>query len=402
MAEIDIHTILSEWPEAVGATISHTNSFCVALFTNDRKLLYANEAMSSLFKENPCDSLINPTFDQLVSSDQKNTLLFEGFITLGDYESINASIWARVYRKRSQILVLGGVNAAQLFEQNEQMHQMNTEIGNLQRQLMKEKATLKRTVTQLNRKNEELQTLNATKDKFFSIIAHDLRSPFNAIIGFSDLLVEQVKDQDYEAIGEHAETVQKLSMRTMNLLSNLIAWSRSQTGRLEYKPVTFNLSTFLKEIILMFTDIARQKSVQIRDDIPEDVQVYADQDMLGTVIRNLISNAIKYTDTDGEIMIRVENQPDGLRISISDNGVGIPKHKVDKVFDLNRSFSTIGTQKEKGTGLGLILCKDFVDRHGGEIGVESEEGKGSAFFFTIPHAASQGMEYAGTASTAIQ
>ncbi len=397
-----IHTILSEWPKEVGDAIVNTRSLCVALFATDKTLLYANQAMSALLRENPSETLINPTFDQLISADQKENLIFEGYVTLGDYDYVNASISARVYRKGNQILIMGGADAGQLFEQNEKLHQMNRDVANLQRQLMKEKAQLEKTVSQLNKKNEELKTLNATKDKFFSIIAHDLRSPFNAIIGFSDLLVSQVKEQDYEGIGEHAEIVQKLSMRTMNLLSNLIAWSRSQTGRLEYKPVTFNLSTFLNEIILMFADIARQKSIHIRDHIPDNVQVHADQDMLGTVLRNLISNAIKYTRENGVITVSVDNLPEALRVSVSDNGVGIPEDKVGKLFDLTRSFSTVGTHKEKGTGLGLILCRNFVARHGGEIRVESEEGEGSTFYFTIPNTASKVTEQEESAATAVQ
>uniref|UniRef100_UPI0035625ECB sensor histidine kinase n=1 Tax=Mariniphaga sediminis TaxID=1628158 RepID=UPI0035625ECB len=231
----------------------------------------------------------------------------------------------------------------------------------------------------------ELRHLNATKDKFFSIIAHDLKSPFNSIMGFSELLVEQMKEKDYEGIEKYADIILHSSGRALDLLMNLMEWARSQTGHMEFTPEFFELVSLIDEITPLFQEIGGQKSIAINTALPSNVPVFADKSMISTVLRNLISNAIKFSYTGGEIVISVgENQQSELTISVTDDGVGIPKNSMDKLFRIDENYSTKGTQNEKGTGLGLILCKEFVEKHGGKIWVESEEGKGSRFSFTIP------------------
>jgi PAS domain S-box-containing protein len=229
-----------------------------------------------------------------------------------------------------------------------------------------------------------LHDLNATKDKFFSIIAHDLKNPFNAIIGFSDILVEQVREKDYEGVEEYAEIIQSSSQRAMSLLSNLLEWSRTQTGRLHYNPIQFDIVSLVKEIILFLDDLSRQKTITISKELPHHLLVTADKSMIETILRNLISNSVKFTNCGGHISISVNVSSKGFTISVSDNGVGIEKTDQEKLFRIDKSHTTSGTQQEMGTGLGLLLCKEFVEMHGGEIGVESEKGKGSRFYFTIP------------------
>jgi two-component system sensor histidine kinase/response regulator len=233
--------------------------------------------------------------------------------------------------------------------------------------------------------NEELQKINAEKDKFFSIIAHDLKSPFNSILGFSDLLVEQMREKNYTGIDKYAELIQLSSTRVMDLLLNLMEWSRSQTGRMEFNPEYFELVVLIKDTDLLLSGAMEQKSISLSKSVPSNVSVYADKKMISTVLRNLISNAIKFTHPGGKITISVEERKAELRVSVSDNGVGIPKASIEKLFSIDESYSTVGTTNEKGTGLGLILCKDFVEKHGGKIWVESEEGKGSTFYFSIPN-----------------
>jgi hypothetical protein len=245
---------------------------------------------------------------------------------------------------------------------------------------------------QLALQNAELQKLNAEKDKFFSIIAHDLKSPFIGISGFSKVLVEQVREKDYDGIEKYAEIIQQSSKRAMDLLINLMEWASSQTGLMEFTPVTLEMGALINEIALMFDDIAGQKSIVIKRFLTPNAIVVTDKAMISTVLRNLISNAIKFTNPGGEIILSLEKNLSGeLTVSVSDDGVGIPKSRIDKLFRIDENFSTPGTQKEKGTGLGLILCKEFVEKHKGQIWVESEEGKGSTFSFVLPTRTSKSM-----------
>ena len=229
-----------------------------------------------------------------------------------------------------------------------------------------------------------LRELNATKDKFFSIIAHDLKSPFNAIIGFSNLLSEQMKERDYDGIEEYADIIQNSSIRAMSLLSNLLEWARSQTGKMDFQPENFELVSLIKEVIGISNDMAQQKSITIVQELPHDLNVYADKSMIATILRNLVSNAVKFTNLGGTIVISSEQASNGPVIAVADNGIGIASQALEKLFRIDQNISTKGTQNELGTGLGLILCKEFIEKHNGRIWAESEFGNGSKFCFTIP------------------
>jgi len=376
---------LSEWKNEFDDALTKTNSLCIAQFNIDKKLIYANQAISSLFVGEPHESFINPTFEKILSLDNAVPLIFEGFLTIGDYSSANnTSILAQIYRKKGKLLIIGGVNSAQLIEQNKTMHQLNHEISALQGNLIKEKNNLKYTFDLLNETNKELNQLNAEKDKFFSIIAHDLKSPFNAIIGFSDLLVAQVHKNNVEKINEYAGIIQQSSHRAMGLLMNLMEWSQSQTGRMNFSPANFELVELINEAVLLLNDSAVQKSITIGKNLPLSMLVYADKAMISTVLRNLISNAIKFTKSGGNIVISASENQNELIISVKDTGVGISNDRLEKLFHIDESYATTGTDNEKGTGLGLILCKEFVEKHHMKIWVESEVGIGSTFYFTIP------------------
>lgn len=236
----------------------------------------------------------------------------------------------------------------------------------------------------LKESEKRLLELNATKDKFFSIIAHDLKSPFTSIIGLSELLAEQVGRKDYDGIEEYANMIQSSSWRAMDLLTNLMEWSRSQTGRIEFNPVSINMAELIDEVSELLNVAAKQKNITISKDLPGGLTLFADRLMINTVLRNLISNAVKYTNNGGTIEISAVLKEKELEVSVKDNGIGLKKEALDKLFHIEESVSTPGTQDEEGTGLGLILCKDFVSKHGGKIRAESEPGNGSRFVFTIP------------------
>ncbi len=241
----------------------------------------------------------------------------------------------------------------------------------------------KQTEAALKESETRLRELNATKDKFFSIIAHDLKNPFQSIMGFSDLLTEQINEKNYGGIAEYAGIIQNSSQRAMNLLTNLLEWSRSQTGKMEFNPEYIEIIILINEAIKLADDAARQKSITIYKELPRYAAVFADKAMLGAILRNLISNAIKFTNPGGRIVISAEQKQDELMVAVSDNGVGIEKDAIAKLFRIEENLSTRGTQNERGTGLGLILCKEFIEKHGGKIWVESEPGKGSKFIFTL-------------------
>lgn len=243
----------------------------------------------------------------------------------------------------------------------------------------------KNALEEIVKSEQKLSELNATKDKFFSIIAHDLKNPFNAILGFSNLLVEQIQAKNYEGVEEYAGIIRNASEQSISLLSNLMEWSRSQTGRLKFNPETIEIGVLVNEVAVLLKDSAQKKSITITtEDLPKEM-VYADRAMINTILRNLVSNAIKFTYPGGKIVIAAEHTPEELVVSVSDNGVGMKKELIDRLFHIEENVSTSGTQQEEGTGLGLILCKEFVDYHNGRIWVESEVGKGSTFFFTLPY-----------------
>ncbi len=236
---------------------------------------------------------------------------------------------------------------------------------------------------------KKLLDSNKTKDKFFSIIAHDLRSPFNSMLGFSKMLNKNFDKYDTEKQKKLLGFVHIDIQNTYKLLENLLLWSRSQQGVIDFKPKKETLYLLFVDIIEVLKQSAKNKSITLTNQISKNLNVNADIDMFSTIIRNLISNAIKFTPRGGEILINArsitdENKQGFAEITVKDNGVGISKEIQSKLFDIGENRSTEGTENEEGTGLGLILCKEFVEKHGGKIWVESEVGTGSSFVFTLP------------------
>ena len=233
---------------------------------------------------------------------------------------------------------------------------------------------------------KSLKISNETKDKFFSIISHDLRSPFNSLLGFTDMLMQNYDTFSDSERKDIIESLNTSSKSTYLLLENLLSWSSSQTGRMEFSLQKTELKTLVDEIILLSKPAADNKQIELVDNTEADLSVYADKNMLNTIVRNLITNAIKFTEANGEIIISAERstRKGFVEISVTDTGVGIPANKINDLFRIDKNASTPGTYKEKGTGLGLILCKEFVEKQGGEIWIESEVGQGSRFIFTLP------------------
>lgn len=245
--------------------------------------------------------------------------------------------------------------------------------------------TRRKHVEQALRESEEkLRELIAQKDKFFSIIAHDLKSPLSAVIGLSDLLAREIEEDDYESISMYADLIKQTSEKVMNLLTNLLQWSRGQTGTISFNPKQLDLGDMVENNISLIRISANQKNITIKKNLSQNIQVFADKAMAYTVLRNLFSNAIKFTNKGGEITISTREEEGQIIISVRDSGVGIAADRLKTLFEIGDSTSTPGTNNETGSGLGLILCKEFVEKHGGKIWAESQQEKGSVFHFTLP------------------
>ncbi len=235
----------------------------------------------------------------------------------------------------------------------------------------------------LKRNQKKLQELNATKDKFSSIIAHDLKSPFNTILGFSNLIERTWEEKDYDKIKKFSRHIYDVSSQTYKLLENLLEWSRSQTGKISFSPKALDIRIPIKNAIDLMEPISRRKNIEIIVEVSSAV-VLIDENMLHTVLQNLLSNAIKYSNPNSKIKIIAKEMDRLLEISIIDEGIGMDQDTQKKLFHVGETLNELGTDGEKGTGLGLILSKEFIERHRGKIIVESEKGKGSTFTILLP------------------
>ncbi|MFW5658113.1 MAG: tetratricopeptide repeat protein [Bacteroidota bacterium] len=236
----------------------------------------------------------------------------------------------------------------------------------------------------IKKKSEaELQKINSTKDKFFSIIAHDLKNPLSALMGFTEHVHRNSNQLSIEEMLEINSLIRESSKNLNELLQNLLNWARAQTGRIQYNPEIFDISEITGKTIILLRQIANDKKIEIKNNIAS-TNVCGDKNMISLIIRNLLSNALKFTHEGGKITIESVKNNNYLYVKIIDNGVGMDKETLDKLFKINESVSTRGTGNEEGTGLGLILCREFIEKNGGNIQVESSPGKGSVFTFNIP------------------
>jgi len=241
------------------------------------------------------------------------------------------------------------------------------------------------TTQNLKESKKKLLRLNADKDRFISILGHDLRNPFGNILGLSEILVEDLRKADISEIEVIANQINATAQNTSVLLDEILVWASTQQGSISSNPQLLNLRDICLNVLEVLKQTASTKNITINYSAPDEIKVYADIDMLKTILRNIISNAIKFTKKDGVISINADKNSVDVRISVSDTGVGISDDNLTKLFDISQIVTTKGTSKENGTGLGLLICKEFVENHGGKIGVESALGKGSDFYFTLPY-----------------
>lgn len=237
-------------------------------------------------------------------------------------------------------------------------------------------------ILRANEKN--LIEINASKDRFFSIIAHDLKSPFTGIIGLVEILTDDFYSLSTEEQFKLLSSLKELSENTLKLLENLLQWAWSQTGKIRFEPRSLTVKLLINNCIIALHHTAELKNVKLDADISSDTVVFGDEEMIGSIFRNLISNAIKFSRSGDTIRIHCEQQSDGYHFQVQDSGIGISPEGIDKIFRIDQSYSQKGTAGERGTGLGLILCKEFIEKHNGRIWVDSTVGKGSTFTVLFP------------------
>ncbi len=231
---------------------------------------------------------------------------------------------------------------------------------------------------------DKLEEANKTKDKFFSLIAHDLKNPFNTLIGYSDLLKSEFREYGQNEIHQHLSTIYDTSVKGYNLLENLLKWSQTQTNKIVFEPIKIDLFEIVQTCIVDIEHQSQFKDIEVNNDVPKSCHIIADENLLKTILRNLINNAVKYTPRNGYVTIASSKGDVAFEISVKDSGIGMTEKELQNLFKIDQISSKPGTEKEKGSGLGLVICKEFVEKHGGKIWVESDLETGSIFKFTIP------------------
>ena len=286
------------------------------------------------------------------------------------------------YFHKSGKIVTCQISSSLMYDENEQPLFFISHIKDITNQIEQEKV-LKELNTKLSETVNDLKIANAAKDKFFRIIAHDLKNPFHSILGLSELLLDNTQTSNPEQINHIASIINQSTEDAYKLLENLLEWSMSQTNCIPFHPKKIGVQKILNEAIKLSLGSAKAKSISITYDINEKTIIYADANMLSTILRNLVSNAIKFTRKMGKIKVTISQNKNHTLFTVSDTGIGISPEVKDKLFKIEEKISIPDTDAHTGTGLGLLLCKEFVDKHDGKIWVESELGKGSDFKFTI-------------------
>ncbi len=272
----------------------------------------------------------------------------------------------------------------ELSQKNKELKTQTEDLNNTNTLLEERQQLIEEQSQMLEDANDELKKLNSSKDKLFSIIAHDLRGPFQNILGFSEILEDNFSDMDDLQKKDIAHNINVSSKKVFHLLENLLKWAASQTNNISFAPEVINIEEIINESIHILSDVAKHKKIEINFRPPDVKHVFADKEMVKTVMRNLIGNALKFTLSGGSVEIDVIQDNQHACISVKDDGIGMDKTYLENLFSIENMESRPGTENEKGSGLGLILCKEFVEKNSGNLTVESTKGGGSKFSFTLP------------------
>lgn len=348
--------------------ISENASEGVVLIDSEGIILFSNPIIHQIL-ELPSDKIIGQNFQNFISLDTNNK---EDAKLLNFWKDVQEGKQAKT---KSTIFLKNHNDVAKYLEISVSTmphHQTLYVVGVIN------------DITLLKNNELKLLELNATKDKFFSIIAHDLKNPFNVILGFSELLIANHKRYGADKVESYLNLINNSAKNTYALLENLLTWSQAQSGRLTINAEFFNFSITASEVYTLLSDTAHSKKIELFNHLPQNIPVFADKNMMHTVLRNLVTNAIKFTPSGGSINLNFEVNDNFAHIVVADTGTGMNEEKVNSLFKIESTKSTEGTDGERGTGLGLLLCKEFVEKNGGHIWVKSQLNVGSQFWFSIP------------------
>jgi len=296
---------------------------------------------------------------------KKMTILFLSALFLVAF--LSAILWYFQYKKKREAL-------AEVQKRKEEIHQQKEEI-----QAQAEELEFQR---------DELYRSNKTKEKLLSVVAHDLKNPIHALIGFSELLVDETSGLSDEEKHQYIEYIHDSTLQIHNLLENLLKWAQSQSSSIKYQPEEFNVNELIDTNIKLFNESGKKKEIELIYNLSPTKNIFADKNMINTVIRNLINNAIKFTASGGKISVSAENKDNFVEIMVVDTGVGMSEEIIQKILETDEFHSSAGTSNEQGTGLGLAICKEFLNAHGSKLQIKSRPGKGATFYFSIVVASS--------------
>jgi len=336
----------------------------------DGKLIMVSPSSINMFGYMSMDEILGRPIETVYPRKEERQEFMEILLKTGRIKNYRTSLL-----KNDGSIIYVETTSNILFDKNGRFNGVEGIVRDISDRLQAEKS--------LKESEQSLREINSTKDKLFSIIAHDLKSPFTSIIGFSEMIAENIESLDKNDIIKFVKHIEKSAKNTLSLLENLLIWAKTQTGQMVYNPIFLNFTDVLKTVEQVVSPSARIKNITIEYDAKKDIEIFADPNMLQTILRNLISNAIKFTDTGGKVEIQTRTTEQFVEILISDNGTGMNRKKLDDLFKMEKTSSETGTAKESGSGLGLLICKEFIEKHGGKIWVESEPGVGSKFYFTI-------------------
>ena len=375
-----IHQIVSKLMKA--------DNFYIALYDNENEMIsfpYFVDEFDS--PPEPCELgkglteyVLKTGKNMLVDADLDLKLREQGVTDLiGPPTEIWLGVSLKVKNKTIGVIVVQDYNNRSTYgeEEKQLLTYVSEQIATAINKKMDEAA--------LKKYSEELKELNASKDKFFSILAHDLRSPFHGLQGLASILKSDIESLSTDEIKAYINEIDSATSNLFNLIENLLDWSRIQTGKYSFKQKKFSINNLVDDIVSVLKYSASLKSIIIKNEFnDEDLLVKGDESMIRSLMHNLLSNAIKFTQTKGKIEVYYDLADEGyIEIFVHDNGVGISKYNIPKLFRMDESYSTPGTNKEKGTGLGLLLCREIAEKHGSELIVESELGQGSCFSFKL-------------------
>jgi len=343
----------------------------VTMLDNNKQIIDINPAGTKLFEYSK-EELLSMTIDQLVFQGDKKVSdeYFQKLEDTGSYSMYEG----RVISKTGKIIWMQ-VNSSEFIKDG-------VVVGS--QDICRDITKQKEVEIKLEQTFKELQKLNTDKDRLLSILAHDLKNPFNSILGFLNLLSDNLREYDINQIEEYLNIINNASQNTYNLLENILTWVKTYSGKIPFEPQKLNFGSLCLDIVEGMMLIADKKNITINYLPKEQIIISADKNMLETILRNLISNSIKFTEEGGQIEINTEKNGSNYTINVSDNGIGMTPDAIKKIFDISQTYTTRGTAKEEGTGFGLLLCQEFIKINGGEIWIESKLGKGSNLKFTLP------------------